>query len=766
MRKLRWDMFPTIEYNCTQYNVEAEKRCPLSQIVFGLYDRIPLIGPIKLLLSGEGSLGKTSNMLAMRIDLIKEKKPFYYCNLKNLNSDNLEVIKKLIEELSEEYIVLLDSYDEAPSEYAKKVIAEGINCSHAKLVVVASRYNSFVDDGSTLLFAGFEKLQVLALSDGQVNAVLKSIDFDINSVSSSCLNFLKNTMFLSLFVDINKMKKNRSVSNLENAYNVKVVNEYSLIKEYFKELSYQKNPGVKKQDAWKKMRDAIKNVGEAVYYLWYFDEYYSPSIDNLLNGIFFENWRGIIDSTQIRYLSIALAFYIASEIEKKYTNRVQDCLAFFQHKWILNNKFFTPILHSSSRTALADALSYAGQIIKSLDCGEAIMKSLNTLLEEIDWQRDVFMAHLLLGYNNGVLQDIENTIYLDRFWTGVDGRFLSYSKLIKAEKNSKRRFGMCTDFKLENKVGGFFYSSVLTELYVKNRYYYLFFTGPNLKKIIICKDYIDDIAVGFSWHKYLKEESECNNYHSIYDNIEDFAVKTIEVETGNTRYCYDNGVIIDNKTASIIRADKDIVTCNVPKGIDKIAKEAFEGNKNLKAIDFPEGLSVIDECAFANCESLFDIIFPQSLLGIARGAFSCCIQLYKIVIPPNVWLIGKEAFYGCDKAEGIIVSGTNAIIDSEAFALCINAQNVVINQGIVRIMDRAFAACIKLGKIFIPDSVVEVGSNIFDGCLSLSEISIPKHLKGKITLPKLPSDLFSENYYNELAKKDMPYLHCKILVRD
>lgn len=102
-----------------------------------------------------------------------------------------------------------------------------------------------------------------------------------------------------------------------------------------------------------------------------------------------------------------------SEIEKKHKNRVQDCLAFFQHKWILNNKFFAPILHNSSRTALADALSYAGQIIKSLDCGEAIMKSLNTLLDKIDWQRDVFMAHLLLGYNKSLKKlkfssDIEN----------------------------------------------------------------------------------------------------------------------------------------------------------------------------------------------------------------------------------------------------------------------------------------------------------------------------------------------------------------------
>lgn len=89
-------------------------------------------------------------------------------------------------------------------------------------------------------------------------------------------------------------------------------------------------------------------------------------------------------------------------------------------------------MHNSSRTALADALSYAGQLIKSLDCGEAIMKSLNTCLDETDWQRDIFMAHLLIGYNNGILQDIENIFYLDRFWTGIDERFLSCSKLIKS----------------------------------------------------------------------------------------------------------------------------------------------------------------------------------------------------------------------------------------------------------------------------------------------------------------------------------------------
>lgn len=242
-------MFPTIDYNCCQYNIGTEKRCPLVQIVFGLYDRTSLTETVKLLLSGEGSLGKTSNMLATRIELIKEGKPFYYYNLKNLNSGNLVEIKNIIKELSNDYIVLLDSYDEAPSEYAKEVIAEGVNCSHVKIVVVSSRYNSFIDDNTATLFTGFEQLQVLELSESQVNTVLKNIDFDSGSVSSSCLNFLKNTMFLSLFVDINKMKRNRFESNKEEYCSVKVVNEYSLFKEYFRELSYQKNPGLKKQAA-------------------------------------------------------------------------------------------------------------------------------------------------------------------------------------------------------------------------------------------------------------------------------------------------------------------------------------------------------------------------------------------------------------------------------------------------------------------------------------------------------------------------------------
>ena len=207
---------------------------------------------------------------------------------------------------------------------------------------------------------------------------------------------------------------------------------------------------------------------------------------------------------------------------------------------------------------------------------------------------------------------------------------------------------------------------------------------------------------------------------------------------------------------SVVFADNDLVSCNIPASVKYIGKRAFSGCESLQSVTIPNSVTNIGDEAFGWCKSLQSITIPNSVTSIGDGAFSWCESLQSITIPNSVRNIGNNAFRGCNicfficnstyfqnddvclfnKDKTAIVSRTkdcvnyiipNSVtsIGDEVFCGCESLQSITIPNSIKSIGDRAFYECKSLQSITIPNSVTSIGDEAFYSCKSLQSITIP-----------------------------------------
>jgi len=115
----------------------------------------------------------------------------------------------------------------------------------------------------------------------------------------------------------------------------------------------------------------------------------------------------------------------------------------------------------------------------------------------------------------------------------------------------------------------------------------------------------------------------------------------ITVDSGNSNFASDGGVLYNKNKTELIRA---------PEGIT--------------AVTIPNGVTTIKGQAFSMCESLTSIIIPDSVTTIDVWAFTYCTSLTSITIPSNV-IIDPEAFRDCTSLRSVTI-GTN--VDLKKFA--------------------------------------------------------------------------------------------------
>ena len=111
-----------------------------------------------------------------------------------------------------------------------------------------------------------------------------------------------------------------------------------------------------------------------------------------------------------------------------------------------------------------------------------------------------------------------------------------------------------------------------------------------------------------------------------------FGCSTLEsiTATGNTRYSFREGSLIDNSNALV------------------------QATKNTKAI--PSGVTSINELAFTYITSLTDIVIPQYVTTIEKDAFNSCSGLRKVTIyAPALTSYGANAFNNTDSELKILV---------------------------------------------------------------------------------------------------------------
>ena len=192
----------------------------------------------------------------------------------------------------------------------------------------------------------------------------------------------------------------------------------------------------------------------------------------------------------------------------------------------------------------------------------------------------------------------------------------------------------------------------------------------------------------------------------------------------------------------------DIVTINLPVGLEVIKTKAFRNCKNLKVIDIPytvqeirgnafendtnlksvvlhDGLREIRGSAFKYNTSLSEVNLPDSLEYLGGSAFSHCSSLISITIPKNVTEINGQTFEYCTSLREINLHDDIVSIHGETFIGDVNLNNVILPAKISEIRGSTFEGCTSLTSIVIPEGVTRIGGHAFYGCSNLSSVSIP-----------------------------------------
>ena len=221
------------------------------------------------------------------------------------------------------------------------------------------------------------------------------------------------------------------------------------------------------------------------------------------------------------------------------------------------------------------------------------------------------------------------------------------------------------------------------------------------------------------------------------------SLESIDVDTNNSSYMSEDGILFNKMQTKIIRypaGKKDIKDYVIPTTVTSINDAAFSGCSYLESINIPEKVRRIEDSTFSGCSSLKNISIPETVTVIELYAFSGCSSLESIEISENVTeLDGGTAFSNCSSLESINVDVNNENYMSEDGVLFDKLQTEIIKypagkkdikkyiipEKVTTIGWMGFARCNNLESVVIPEGVTNIEYSAFTGCSSLKSISIP-----------------------------------------
>lgn len=185
--------------------------------------------------------------------------------------------------------------------------------------------------------------------------------------------------------------------------------------------------------------------------------------------------------------------------------------------------------------------------------------------------------------------------------------------------------------------------------------------------------------------------------------------------------------------------NKEIVTADIPLGVDRIEYDGFKDCDLLTEIVIPEGVTAIGSGAFRYCDLLARVTLPETLETLDSYCFANCPSIGDIYFPDGVKQLGSNVFYnddeikyaslGSEAAMAIsrvdycfhIVGYTNVKLQyqfsgDEITSLDVMKENsdiasAEIPSGVTRIPSNCFSGCANLTLISIPDTVTEIANN-------------------------------------------------------
>jgi uncharacterized lipoprotein NlpE involved in copper resistance len=234
------------------------------------------------------------------------------------------------------------------------------------------------------------------------------------------------------------------------------------------------------------------------------------------------------------------------------------------------------------------------------------------------------------------------------------------------------------------------------------------------------------------------------NFPAGVNNIEAWAfngcrrLTTINIDTANTAYSSENGVLYNKDKTTLIRCPEGKAgVFTVPNSVTSIGESAFSDCAGITGVTIPNSVTDIENYAFAECSNLETVNIPTGLTRIGTAVFRSCEKLSgAIEIPAGVSSIGDGAFEGCYSLTAINVAAANAAYCSEDGVLYNKAKTQLLTypassatavftiaSGVSSILEKAFYKCENLTEVTIPSSVNSIARDAFAFCTSLVKVT-------------------------------------------
>jgi len=244
---------------------------------------------------------------------------------------------------------------------------------------------------------------------------------------------------------------------------------------------------------------------------------------------------------------------------------------------------------------------------------------------------------------------------------------------------------------------------------------------------------------------------------SACDKLTDFFV-----DSGNSRYSSDNGVLILTKYSQLIQYPCGRKgSCTVPNTVVYIENGAFYQCHGITSVVIPDSVKEIGAHAFEECSNLSSVTILSEDTTISEAAFSSCNKLSEIIfsggsnnyqvkngvlynkegngliqypcglndsfdIPSGVTFVERNAFEGCSNLKHVTIPASVSSVGALAFAKCDNLLSVTIASNGASISINAFKDCNHLTTVeYLSDSDPGVGADPFSSCQALELLCVP-----------------------------------------
>ena len=122
--------------------------------------------------------------------------------------------------------------------------------------------------------------------------------------------------------------------------------------------------------------------------------------------------------------------------------------------------------------------------------------------------------------------------------------------------------------------------------------------------------------------------------YSVFGNC--YALTQINVESDNTSYCSENGVLFSHDKTRLVQypASKPETSYIIPEGVATITNGAFESCKKLMTVSIPSSMTTIEERAFLYCSSLTEMtVLATTPPTLGTGAFQNVSRTIPVYVP-------------------------------------------------------------------------------------------------------------------------------------